>query len=440
MKRHSATTKQRSLAPYFKKVRTDEADGEEPPPSKDKTSFSSALVESQARPNSVATQEKAPVYMNHLRTNTSRTPMRRREMMVAAVQLQVIFVLQSTLGKVTPLPLGNAQGRYVGHDTSGVPILKEDFVDFVPVYDLTGKALASTILNSLRGHGFDLNLLCGQGYDGAASMSGHLNGVQAFIRQTAPKAFIRVFGNCIFNLYVCESFATEDEPTARQSRRFNTRKKKISSLLLPNKITNVEMALPRITGRQMQRSNVPSATPEEYYRRNVYLPLLADFENQLRDRFDAHKKVVVGLNMLLPKFCASASLSDIDDAVQFYLGDIPSANVIEAEFTLWVNKCCQIEEKNRPACALQALEMCNRDFFPNIHSLLSILATLPVSTSTPERTFSTLRRLKSYLRNHMNNDRLTGLALLSIHRELQVTPEQVLTEFCKLPRRKNFLV
>ncbi|KAH8036785.1 hypothetical protein HPB51_005653 [Rhipicephalus microplus] len=63
--------------------------------------------------------------------------------------------------------------RYVGHDTSGVPILKEDFVDFVPVYDLTGKALASTILNSLRGHGFDLNLLCGQGYDGVASMSEH---------------------------------------------------------------------------------------------------------------------------------------------------------------------------------------------------------------------------------------------------------------------------
>ncbi|KAH8039542.1 hypothetical protein HPB51_007444 [Rhipicephalus microplus] len=190
----------------------------------------------------------------------------------------------------------------------------------------------------------------------------------------------------------------------------------------------------------MQRSNVPTATPEEYYRRNVYLPLLADFENQLRDRFDAHKKVMVGLNMLLPKFCASPSLSDIDDAVQFYLDDIPSDNVIEAEFTLWVNKCCQIEKKNCPACALQALEMCNCDFFPNIHSLLSILATLLMSTAIPERTFFTLRRLKSYLQNHMNNDRLTGLALLSIHRELQLTPEQFLREFRKLPRRKNFLV
>ncbi|KAL1482594.1 hypothetical protein MTO96_033687 [Rhipicephalus appendiculatus] len=144
--------------------------------------------------------------------------------------------------------------------------------------------------------------------------------------------------------------------------------------------------------------------------------------------------------MLLPKFCASASLSAVDDAVQFYLDDIPSANAIETEFTLWLSKCCQIEEKDRPACALQALAMCNREFFPNIHRLLSILAALPVSTSTPERTFLTLRRLKSYLQNRMSNERLTGLALLSVHRQIEVTPEQVLTDFCKLPRRKNFLV
>ncbi|KAM7312580.1 uncharacterized protein ISCGN_009485 [Ixodes scapularis] len=73
-------------------------------------------------------------------------------------------------------------------------------------------------------------------------------------------------------------------------------------------------------------------------------------------------------------------------------------------------------------------------------SLLCILATLPVSTSTPKRTFSTLRRLKSCLRNHIKQDRLTGLALLSVHREIQVDPEEVLTDFCKLPRRKNFVV
>ncbi|KAH8024581.1 hypothetical protein HPB51_025563 [Rhipicephalus microplus] len=83
---------------------------EEPPPSKDKLRPSQHSWKAKRVRTSVATQENAPVHMNHLRTNTSRTPMRRREMMVAAVQLQVIFVLLSTLGKVTPLPLGNAQG------------------------------------------------------------------------------------------------------------------------------------------------------------------------------------------------------------------------------------------------------------------------------------------------------------------------------------------
>ncbi|KAH7953579.1 hypothetical protein HPB49_010339 [Dermacentor silvarum] len=108
------------------------------------------------------------------------------------------------------------------------------------------------------------------------------------------------------------------------------------------------MTLPRITGRQVQRSNVPSASPEEHYWRNVYFLLLADFENQLRDWFDAHRNVV-GLIVLLPKFCASASLCAIDDAVKFYLGIIPSAAAIEAELTLWMSKCSQIEAKNRPA-------------------------------------------------------------------------------------------
>lgn len=122
--------------------------------------------------------------------------------------------------------------------------------------------------------------------------------------------------------------------------------------------------------------------------------------------------------MLLPKFCASARLSAIVDIVK--LSDIPSADAIEAQLTLWMSKCCQIEEKDRPGCALQALGMCDLNIFPNIHGLLSILATLPVLTSTLEQTFSTLRRLESYFLNCMNQDRLTGLALLSIHREIQV--------------------
>ena len=47
-----------------------------------------------------------------------------------------------------------------------------------------------------------------------------------------------------------------------------------------------------------------------------------------------------------------------------------------------------------------------------------IFATLPVSSATAERSFSALKYLKSYLRSTMSEDRLNGLALAYIHRDL----------------------
>jgi hypothetical protein len=66
--------------------------------------------------------------------------------------------------------------------------LREGFLRFVPVSDLTGQGLATTILETLENHGLDLSKLIGQGYDGAAAMSGCLRGTQASIRQQYPRA------------------------------------------------------------------------------------------------------------------------------------------------------------------------------------------------------------------------------------------------------------
>lgn len=162
---------------------------------------------------------------------------------------------------------------------------------------------------------------------------------------------------------------------------------------------NVEMALPRTVLRLNQRCETPAANPEEYYRRNVYLPFLVGLENLLKDGFENHRSVVVGLQMILPKYCASASISRITDAAQFYFGE--HASVIEVELMLWRKKWSEVPKADLPVGTLGALSMCNAQFFPTIHRLLGILATLPVFTSTPERTFSTLRRLKNYLRNRV---------------------------------------
>lgn len=88
-----------------------------------------------------------------------------------------------------------------------------------------------------------------------------------------------------------------------------------------------------------------------------------------------------------------------------------------------------------PNSAIEAYIECNSDYFPNISFLLKLLATLPVSTSTPERTFSTMKRLKNYLRNSSGQELLTGLAFLSVHRQIQIDPYDVIDRFSKEKKR-----
>lgn len=64
--------------------------------------------------------------------------------------------------------------------------------------------------------------------------------------------------------------------------------------------------------------------------------------------------------------------------------------------------------------ALQPL----RAAFPRVLKLLQIALTLPVSTASCERSFSCIKRVKTYTRTTMTEARLTGLALMSIENEL----------------------
>ena len=57
--------------------------------------------------------------------------------------------------------------------------------------------------------------------------------------------------------------------------------------------------------------------------------------------------------------------------------------------------------------------------------LLQIILTLPVSVASAERTFSTLRRLKTWLRSGMSAERLTGLALLHTHADILVDIDKI---------------
>lgn len=74
------------------------------------------------------------------------------------------------------------------------------------------------------------------------------------------------------------------------------------------------------------------------------------------------------------------------------------------------------EKNDKPSNALDAIIACNEQLFPNVFTLLQILITIPVTTATAERSFSTLRRVQNYLRNRMEEERLSALALMSAYK------------------------
>ena len=71
-----------------------------------------------------------------------------------------------------------------------------------------------------------------------------------------------------------------------------------------------------------------------------------------------------------------------------------------------------------------------REMFSEIVRLLRLYLTIPVTTATAERSFSSLRRIKTYLRSTMTEQRLNNILLLHAHKEM--TDALNLTEIARL--------
>jgi len=64
---------------------------------------------------------------------------------------------------------------------------------------------------------------------------------------------------------------------------------------------DMEIKMPRRAQQQLYRCNVPAESPEEYFKKAVYIPFIDHFLVQMEERFLAHKNTLSCLGSLLPK-------------------------------------------------------------------------------------------------------------------------------------------
>ena len=205
------------------------------------------------------------------------------------------------------------------------------------------------------------------------------------------------------------------------------------ALTLTEKI-NITETTPRAAGIQIYRSNTPAESVSDYYKRTITIPLLDHLMCELDYRFDSSKTEAIfnGFVTVPAKLIAIVHQPEkgywklkCSLFANFIRDDLPNALSLDSELDLW--ELYWISYRGSlPDNVPNTLKSIKFSGFQNIKVALRITGTLQVTSCQCERSFSALRRLKIYARSTMVAERLNGLALLHVHKDIIVNIDKVI--------------
>ncbi|XP_050374628.1 uncharacterized protein LOC126792205 [Argentina anserina] len=163
---------------------------------------------------------------------------------------------------------------------------------------------------------------------------------------------------------------------------------------------------------------LPSSSGEEYFRVHYFLFLVDPAKGSLQRRFEQYQQYDDIFGFLF----TSETLDSLDNidlrAACIHLEDVlrhGESSDIDGEDLF---RELKLLREILPRVRMTACDILNflqeRNTFPVIRLAYRILLTIPVTVASAERSFSKLKLLKSYLRSTMSQERLNGLALISI--------------------------
>ncbi|KAJ8896773.1 hypothetical protein PR048_002118 [Dryococelus australis] len=167
---------------------------------------------------------------------------------------------------------------------------------------------------------------------------------------------------------------------------------------------------PRTTNLQKNRSNFNSFPKSELQRVGQIQKLLSpEFSDSFED------KVLQG--------------------AESFKDDLPCFSALKGELRAWKQIWKSDPSQKFPVSPAEGYKLASAP--PNIRVLFQLLCILPVTTNTVERSFLTLRCLKTYLWSTMTKDWLNGLTLLHIHQDIvsAMKPEEVFNIFARKHKR-----
>ena len=164
---------------------------------------------------------------------------------------------------------------------------------------------------------------------------------------------------------------------------------------------------------------------EHRFRTSIFYPLIDSISIELNDRFsNTNLDLLTSLAAMYPEseqFLEFKSLCSLADHLNCDLNQLQNElNVIKPMIKYEkLKSIIQLYEKLRPY----------KEVFPTVISMITEALTIPVSSTTCERSFSKMKLIKRSTRNTINDSRLSDMCLLAVERDFQIDFERVIDIF-----------
>lgn len=183
---------------------------------------------------------------------------------------------------------------------------------------------------------------------------------------------------------------------------------------LPSKF-NSTVIIQKITSLEEDRC----VTKKSEFLAKLYYPIIDRITSELCRRFDDNASTLKGFSALNPSSNVFLNLEQLTPLALHYGCDIAS---VENELKLLpktieryeINNDVKIKTLSDLAILLQEFNL----VFQEINKLCNITITVPSSSSSCERSFNGLKRIKNYLRTTMSQERLTDLGILYVEKHI----------------------
>ncbi|CAG2184616.1 unnamed protein product [Mytilus edulis] len=186
------------------------------------------------------------------------------------------------------------------------------------------------------------------------------------------------------------------------------------------------------------------STPKDFYRQKYY-QAVDHIVQAITDRFEQEDfTIYLNTEQVLLKCIKGVDFSDEFKIVcQFYKEDLHEAN-LQCQLRLFATIFESATPREDIVLAniitfIRGLTQRERVLLSEVVTVLKLVLVLPATNATSERSFSTLRHIKTYLRSTMKQDRLNDLMVLHVHktRTDNLDLKSIAEEFAFKEYRKN---